>query len=145
MEKIELKEAFKILNDLGYRIEMKVRLFDYEAENVQYNHQDANDCFLHDQLKGIIEKLNDVQHDIAYLQRPICAQGIITHNDDGRYELPTGDYFTSGSTCEILTYDDLQERNEWVFTSIEHNGNDYYATALGKDISIDGMMLRVRR
>lgn len=114
----------------------------YECENIRYNHDDLDQDFLASQYYYLADKLDDVERRLSYLSKPIIDQGYIRHNQDGRYELPSGEYFTSGSVCEIL-----QTRNDeqyWVYTSIEHNGDDYYATALGKDVSINGMMVRIR-
>lgn len=112
------------------------------CDNVDYNHADPEESFFHDQLVFLTSRLEEVQNRLDYLNKPVVAQGFLKHNDHKRYSLPTGDYLTSGSVCELLVTDEDGQR--WVYTRIEHNGTDYYAGALGKDVSLNGMIVRIR-
>lgn len=140
-----LKESLHQLHALNIQIERIIKDFGYEIEQIEYNYHNLDEAFLRDQVSNIAYKLDSISNDIAYLAKSVVEEGIIHHNSDGRYELPSGTYFTSGSICEILSYDSYHEMERWNLTSIEHNGTDYYATALGKDISIDGKYVRIRR
>ena len=97
---------------------------------------------MYNELYFIVDNLEKAREKISYLSKPIVAQGFLMHNDLKRYELPNGKYLTSGSVCELLVTE--MDGQRWIYTSIEHNGDDYYSTALGKDVSINGMMARVR-
>lgn len=134
-----LQQLVKLNNDITAFLS---KVGDY-CDNVVYDSNNLDEKYLRDQLYVISDKLDDVQRKVDYLSKPVREQGFLSHNRDRRYELPSGDYFTSGSSCEILHSDD--EGQEWVFTTIEHNGDDYYATALGREKSINGLMARVRR
>lgn len=107
-----------------------------------YNRNNPDEAFIRSQYYDIADKLSDIEHHLSYLNKPVSEEGVLHHNNDGRYELPSGEYFTSGSGCEILVED---EESYWVYTSIEHNEEDYYAKALGRDVSIGGMVARIRR
>lgn len=115
-----------------------------DCDNLRADRDDLDQEFLRDQYRTLANKLESVYSRLEYLAKPIVEQGYIRHNESGRYELPGGTYFTSGSVCEILYTDKKYDEQSWVYTSIEHNGKDYYATSLGRDTSINGMMVRVR-
>ena len=128
------------MNDQIQRILYKTG---YEFDNVLYNHNNLDEAFMRSQYSGIADKLSDIERLISHLNKPVSEEGVLRHNNAGRYELPSGEYFTSGSGCEILVEEDGE--SYWVYTSIEHNGEDYYATALGRDVSIGGMVARIRK
>jgi len=95
----------------------------------------------------LADQLDDIHRRLEYLDKKIVAEGPIFHNSSGRYEMLNGEYFTSGSKIEILVkpiYEDEGRKPYWVLTSIEHNGDDYYAVALGRETPINGMTVRLR-
>lgn len=112
------------------------------CDEVEYDYENPEERFLYNELYFIVDNLEKVREKISYLSKPIVAQGFLAHNDLKRYELPNGKYLASGSVCELLVTE--MDGQRWVYTLIEHNGDDYYSTALGKDVSINGMMARVR-
>lgn len=142
---VNVNDALKQLNALNVQIEKVVRSFGYESEDIEYDYNDLDQSFYCDEIRQIANTLDQINKDIAYLAKPVVDKGIIHHNSSGRYELPSGEYFASGSMCEILHYNNFYEKEGWCLTRIEHNGSDYYATALGKDVSIDGKEVRIRR
>lgn len=73
-----------------------------ECENIQYNQDDLDEDFLKSQYRSIADKLEDLYYKLQYLSKEVTEQGYIKHNESNRYELPSGTYFTSGSTAEIL-------------------------------------------
>lgn len=142
---INLQEAKQLFDKMQNQIfDLLYKLGD-ECDNIRIEKENLDQEFIKSQYRILVEKLDDVYRTLTYLSKPVTEQGFIKHNSEGRYALPSGDYFTSGSTCEILYNDERCHEQYWIYTSIEHNGEDYYATALGKKISIDGMMVRVRR
>ncbi|MED5052582.1 DUF5348 domain-containing protein [Anoxybacillus rupiensis] len=135
----EVKEEFETLNR---RIKDVLKKLGTEGENIDCDRDDLDEMFLRSEYIKIADKLDEVRRSIDYLSKPVIEQGHIRHNSQGRYELPSGRYLTSGSSCEILHQ--YSDREYWLYTQIEHNGEDYYATALGRNVSIDGKMVRVR-
>ncbi|MFD2658517.1 DUF5348 domain-containing protein [Gracilibacillus thailandensis] len=147
MKNITTKEAMQELDNLNHEIKRYFNKVDIEldCENISFDSNNPDDYFMRNEIRSISDKLDDIHRKLNYLSKPISDQGYIRRNSSGRYELPSGDYFTSGSACEILYTDDIDNEQYWIYTRIEHNGEDYFATALGRDISINGMMVRVRR
>lgn len=87
--------------------------------------------------------MQDIANRLSYLKKGIKENGRLMQNAIGRYELSSGYEFTSGSQCEILVASTFGY-NYWLYTTIEHNGEFYYATSLGKDVRIDGYLARIR-
>jgi hypothetical protein len=139
---INLEEATNEFNKMHKSIQTLLYKLGDECDNIRYDRGDLDQDFLRGQYHLLADKLDSIEKRLTYLSKPVVEQGYIRHNDLDRYELPSGTYFTSGSSCEILItrYDEQY----WVYTSIEHNGSDYYATAVGINTSINGMMVRIR-
>lgn len=134
----EFEKLKRQLHDLLYRL-------GDDGENIASS-RDLDERFLIGQYRGLAEKLDDIHRKLEYLSKDVISEGPIFHNSAGRYEMLNGDYFTSGSSIELLVKDeDEDERKYWIQTTIEHNGDDYYAVALGRETSINGMTARLRR
>lgn len=138
----EFGKLKKQLRDLLYRL-------GDDGENI-VSSQSLDERFLFQQYRGLTEKLDDIYRKLEYLSKDVISEGPIFHNSAGRYEMLNGEYFTSGSTIELLVKDEDEDEDEdegtyWILTTIEHNGDDYYAKALGRDTSINGMTARLRR
>lgn len=134
----EFEKLKRQLHDLLYRL-------GDDGENIASS-RDLDERFLIGQYRGLAEKLDDIHRKLEYLSKDVISEGPIFHNSAGRYEMLNGEYFTSGSTIELLVKDeDEDDRMHWIQTTIEHNGDDYYAVALGRETSINGMTARLRR
>lgn len=140
---MELREARLDLIKIKAQIEKLFEKLDGETHNIQCDFDDLNENFERSQSIWILTKLQEAYYRMEYISKPVTDQGFLKINESGRYELPSGEYFTSGSICEIL--DESFGEQEWRYTAIEHNGVDYYATSLGKNVSINGRMVRIRR
>ena len=101
----------------------------------------AEDKFWLDQARWIEDKLGDVVWRVKYLSGEVIAKGHLYHNEAKRYCIDDDNYWTSGSTIEYWH----EEYNEWFISSMEHNGNDYYIVALGRDKSPNGVLVRMRQ
>ncbi|KAA1180891.1 DUF5348 domain-containing protein [Paenibacillus sp. B2(2019)] len=99
--------------------------------------------YLRSMYYKIGDKLNDVRHIIRQVTSPVIEEGIVRKNSSVRYELPSGDYFTSGSTIEyFFTYSDGESR--WIYSRIEHIGEDYYIVD-NSNIQLEGLLVRVNQ
>ena len=78
-----------------------------------------------------MEKLDEARDKIDYLNCPVKKCRNFKKNSRGRYETECREY-TCGSGIEVLIYDDYDERDRWIKTSVEHNGKDYYLTGCKK-------------
>jgi Domain of unknown function (DUF5348) len=138
-----LEEARKEFEKVSSQIDSLLYLLGDDCNNVRYEQNNLDEQFMKSQFYSIADKLEDIKEKIDYLMKPVVEQGFLKLNEGGRYELPSGHYFTSGSTCELLVTDRDNEQY-WIHTSIEHS-SDYYATVLGEEKSLNGMMARIRR
>lgn len=143
---ITIPETMKKLSNLEFNMSSFLDYVGEELERVSlWNKEDPEDVFMRNQMRQISNHLQSAVDATKYLNKEITAEGELYLNSGGRYEIYEDVYFTSGSLCELLIYDDDYERYSWIKTRIEHNGEDYYAVALGRDVPIKGLKARVRR
>lgn len=114
-----------------------------DLSGLHIDFEDSEQLFLTEELREIMEKLSDVHFRLKYLSRPVRETGRLHKNRSGRYETASGHYYTSGQGIEALITDGYPEVAYWVWTRVEHNGNDYYLVG-HKDVSMDGLTVRVR-
>lgn len=142
----DLEKLLSSMRSLSYEIGGLLKQSTYteydDLSGLEINYDDADQLFLLDELKEVMEKLDDVKMDIDYLNGPIKHIGTLEKNENCRYEAGNREY-TSGSGIEVLIYDDWREKDCLVKTSVEHNGNDYYLVGY-KNVSMNGLMVRVR-
>lgn len=154
----DLEKIFEQLKGIHGEIDKIIKKSTYsdydDMSGLNIDYTDSEQLFLLDELRGIFENLDKVNYKITYLKTPIVYSGTLSKNNQGRYELPNGHYFTSGDRIECLINDDFHEYfNEetdkyesipyWIKTSVEHNGKDYYLV-YNKDIPLQGLLVRIR-
>lgn len=132
----ELQNSLNRLNSQIKRILRETGFDKYGELDTEYDREDPEEVMLWSEFSTILMKLDEVSRDLSYLDRPIRRKGKLRKNSNGRYECD-GYELTSGSGVEILV------DGEWLITSIEHNGRDYYAVAC-RDLDLDGVEARVR-
>ena len=127
-----MNDLYKLLNDASKLISSINDLLEYssyeECEDLSRLRIDRNDpeqLLLQDEFRSIMENLYNAKRDIEYLNQPIKYTGVLKKNTRGRYETEKKEY-TSGNLIEALIYDDFHEKERWVITSVEHDGEDYY-------------------
>lgn len=114
-----------------------------EAENEGvYNEGDPQEMYLRGMFYQIGNKLDDVRRIIRQVSAPVIEEGILHKNSCGRYEMPSGDYFTSGSNIEYF-FTNSEGENRWIHSTIEHNGEDYCVVD-NSSIQLEGLMVRVK-
>ena len=126
----DLNMVLKESQKLNGNIRSLLRLSTYDdyddLSGLHIDYEDGQQLFLQSELREVMEKLSDVADRIAYLSRPVKETSCLHKNRSGRYETKGGHYYTSGSGIEALIKDDYQEVPYWVWTSVEHDGKDYY-------------------
>ncbi len=138
-----LSEAQKLNGSISSLLRLST-YDDYDdLSGLHIDYKDGQQLFLQTELREIMEKLSDVTGRIAYLSRPVKETSRLHKNRSGRYETEKGHYYTSGSGIEALVKDDCREVPYWVWTSVEHDGKDYYLVDY-KDVRLDGLTVRVR-
>lgn len=92
-------------------------------------------------LLSVSEKMNDVSHTLIGMVKPVRVLGHLKKNDEtGRYEVD-GISLSSGYPVEYLS----EEEQCFIPSRIEHNGDDYYIVGLGREESIDGVYVRIKK
>lgn len=115
-----------------------------DLSGLEIDYEDSEQLLLLDELRGIMEKLADVDYIIRYMSQPVVEAGRLRKNASGRYETESGHYYCCGSPIEALVRDDRYEVPYWVKTSIEHDGRDYYLVG-HRHVSLDGLVVRIRK
>ena len=115
-----------------------------DLSGLEINYGDSEQLFCLDELRGIMEKLADVDYTIRYMSQPVIETGRLHKNASGRYETESGHYYCCGSPIEALVQDDRYEMPYWVKTCVEHDGKDYYLVG-HRNVSLNGLMVRIRK
>lgn len=141
-----LKDLLHELNSLNKGIgdvlnAANFRSYD-DLSSLQINYQSPEDLFLLDELVEIMGKLEDINNSLTYLSKPIAGTYTLHKNRLGRYECAAHEY-TSGNAIECLVYDSYHDAPSWVYTRIEHDGNDYYLVGY-KEIPLEGLTVHIR-
>ena len=104
-----------------------------------------------EEYRNILYKLDEVQSNLAYYERPIQEVGRIYLNKSGRYETSKGHCYTCGScieflrTEEVYNYDTGEWENGEIWTTSRVEGKDgrYYIVGY-PDIEMSSLTVRVR-
>ncbi|MEK3747887.1 DUF5348 domain-containing protein [Paenibacillus sp. FSL E2-8871] len=115
-----------------------------EAENEGvYNEGDPQEMYLRGMFYQISSKLDEVRRYIRQVTAPVIEEGILHKGKDGRYTTGKHAYYTSGASIEYL-FEDSTGESRWVYSHVEHNGNDYYIVNT-PDCSMEGLKVRVKK
>lgn len=104
-----------------------------------------------EEYRNILYKLDEVQADLAYYEKPIREIGTLHMNESGRYETESGHYYTNGSGIEFLrveeiyNYDSEQWENAeiWTTSRVESKDGHYYIVGYS-NVEMSGLTVRVR-
>lgn len=122
----------------------KVSKLIQEAENEgMYSREDPEEVYLRNMFYKIGDQLDDARRYTRQVMAPVIEEGILQKRTSGRYYLPSGNYFTSGASIEYL-YVDPSGDSRWIYSHVEHNGNDYYIVST-PDRSMEGLKVRVKK
>ncbi|MEG0086991.1 MAG: DUF5348 domain-containing protein [Niameybacter sp.] len=143
----DLELVVKQLEALTPGIERVITFSKYneydDLSGLEINYNDANQLFLQSELRGILDKLSFIKHEIGYLSKPVRCEGTLRKNSIGKYELKNQRTFSCGSSLEAYIFDEFEERYQWVAGVIEHNGEDYYLTGYRR-LKLEGLKVRIR-
>ena len=138
-----IQECKKIVENNFQKIKKLVKQLEDVEDKTSPANLSADEIMYYNYLRNIQDKLLEIAHQIKYYQQPIKETGRLSKNKNGRYELPSGNYFTTGDPIEVKIYDDFEEKEKWIKSRVEHN-EDYYVVGL-ENISMDNMLARVRK
>ena len=118
------------IKEVRVDIDKVVEVIAAAAERTGYNDFNALECDYNEENPNEIEELNELQKFIdsvvqaaerlQYLDRPITHEGTIAFTLRGKLSIITGNEeaieLDGGQRVEILQYDDINDRNEWILT-----------------------------
>lgn len=144
----DVKTVVAELTSISTTITKVARMTGYlengEVSHLDINRKNADDLFLSDEIKRVLDKLADIQGWIDYLNLPIKYESRLFENESGRYETDREDYYTSGHLIEFLCEDeDRHEHPYWCRSRVEYNGERYYIVG-HKNLPMEGVTVRVR-
>lgn len=143
-----LKEVLTEANGLCGKIDSILQSSTYDKyddmSGLDIDYRDGEQLFLQDELRSVMKGLDEVKSRLEYLVRPIREVSRLHRNESGRFETDGGHCYTSGSSIEALVEDGFREVPYWVWTSLEHDGKDYYLVGYSR-VKLDGLTVRVRR
>lgn len=104
-----------------------------------------------EEYRNILYKLDTVQSDLAYFEKPIREVSRIYTNASGRYETAKGYYYTSGSGIEFLRTEEVYNSDTnkwenagiWTCSRVESRNGEYYIVGYS-DVELSGLKVRVR-
>ncbi len=143
----DLQMVFAEAVKLNRSIEQFLKLSTYskysDLSGLEIDLHDGEQIFLRDELRIIVDHLDDVRDRIAYLSRPIVEVSRLRKGTAGKYRTAKGHFYDCRSRIEALVSDEYHEVPYWTRTVVEHDGEDYYMVGY-KGVPLNGLRVRVR-
>lgn len=150
--KKHINEIMSELTELNIRLKQIMKDTHYDEyedlSELELDKTDAEQLFLHDELRQLMSKIADISHTLSYLRSPVKHEGILSKKSNGRYEFD-GIELTSGCGIEFLATDEWHCDENWVpvpywcYGTLEHNGSDYYIQGANLE-TLEGVRVRIR-
>lgn len=104
-----------------------------------------------EEYRNILYKLDEVQGNFAYFDKPVKEVSTLHMNASGRYETAKGHYYTSGSGIEFMRIEEIynydtdkwENAGIWTCSRIESRNGEYYIVGYS-DVELSGLKVRVR-
>ena len=125
-----LSEAVKLNRSITQFLKFSTYTDYDDLSGLDIDFADSEQLLLLDELRRITDQLADVQEYISYLTRPITEVSRLRKGTAGKYRTAKGYFYDCRSSIEALVTDEYHEVPYWTRTVVEHNGEDYYASAL---------------
>ena len=138
-----LEEAFKLNQSIAQFLKFTTYPDYCDLSGLDIDFNDGEQLLIWEELRGITDRLADVQDFISYLARPIVEESRLRKGIAGKYRTAKGHYYDCGSIIEALALDEYHEVPYWTRTTVEHNGTDYYLVGY-RDVPMKGLRVRVR-
>lgn len=138
-----LEEAFKLNQSIAQFLKFTTYPDYDDLSGLDIDFNDGEQLLIWEELRGITDRLADVQDFISYLARPIVEESRLRKGVAGKYRTAKGHYYDCSSIIEALVSDEYHEVPYWTRTTVEHNGKDYYLVGY-RDVPMKGLRVRVR-
>lgn len=141
---MKISKAYDILRTIKKDIsKLKNQNGDFLYSNkLQYNIENKNEVFHATMLDEVLHKLEDVYHLLTYMERDILIEGRVVKDNKKGYIVKGIEYYPL-SIGSIIEYLDPTEK-VWKKSHIHSHQNNYFIAALGKDITIENLYIRIR-
>ena len=130
-----VRKIYDLERETGY-------LNEDHATKLEINTSDPSELFDLAQANKALGMLEGCSKCIAYALSPIQHEGEIVKNQYDQYELD-GVTLDCGTRFEVKLYDPEEERYQYTYTTIEHDGQSYFLTCNGQR-DIEGLEARMR-
>lgn len=138
-----LEKAATLSTEIDYLLKMATYNEYEDLSGLKIDYKDPEQLLLLDELRLIMEKLDEANRRIEYLNKPVKYKGKLCRNNSGKYELENGHHYSCGSVIEVFISDDWHDAPYWARSRVEHDGKDYYLVG-HKDMSLEGLPARIR-
>lgn len=143
----ELQKVKEAITSLFWTTNRNRESYTEYDELVEYE-DTADGRMYRNEYRKILDRLDDVKRDIAYLERPIKYTGHLRLNSNNYFELVDSEgnelrEYHCGSGIEALIYDECDECDTWVISRVEHTDGRYYIVGC-KKVDMNGLKVRIR-
>lgn len=114
-----------------------------DLSGVDYDPEDADQCFAIDEMRLCAEHLDDVRYALQYLRRPVIETSRLHRDAGGRYQTDSGFVYTAGTAIEALITDEYHDRPYWSASRVEYADGRYYIVGYN-NVTLDGLLVRRR-
>lgn len=142
---MRLDKSYEILKKINDQIDYLKddNVFsDSLADDFEFDDDNKEELLKYDEILKMLDSLDEFRNRYKYVSKAVQKQGRLVKNETGRYCLDTDCdiYYTSSSLIEFYN----EEEEKWVISRVEHGKADYYIIALGDNVRMDNIKVRVR-
>lgn len=141
---ISLEESNLKLREIKHQVEDLMFLLGDDCENIKIDWKDTDQFFLKEQHKHMLDKLTDFYYLLSYLSLPVIEQGYVKAEGNYYQIKNSSTRLQLGDKCEILYDNPSTDKQNWVLTRILHKDQSYFAEAIGENVSLEGLFVRIR-
>lgn len=137
----EFKQLVKLAEELAPQLRKFSELYEDVERVTHLSELTMEERYQLNVLLRLGEKLDDASYGLSNMLKPVQVSGTLEKNyETGRYEVG-GISLSSGYPVEYLS----EEEKCYLPSRVEHNGDDYYIVGLGREESIDGVRVRIKK
>lgn len=113
------KEADKVIMTIAAAA-ANTQFSDFDALECDYSEENPNEVLELNEIYRFMDAVTQAAERLLYLRKPITHEGTIAYTPRGKLAIITGNEeaieLDGGQRVEILQYDDINNRNEWILT-----------------------------
>ena len=117
-------------------------VYDNTASELEIDKSNPSEVFELIEANKLLRQLENCAIKASYLLSEVQHEGKIAKTSYDQYELD-GVTLECGTALEVLLWNNQEERYQYTYTTIEHNGEGYYLTCNGSK-ELEGLKARLR-